>query len=211
MNVTTLTTADAQEHLDRMNDARKSLGDKFGEDDTLLLKCYREIVKGRRIIDVNAAFAQSGLNLAGFPKLAIARANRRRVFWYSQHEWGLHPGNIANGSGEFNYAEGNFRRVDDRNRWRLPSDTFDSGACKSGRKNGRRLCANVPYIPTHLRPPDALGNYFILFECNWYWTSDRPVVSPDPFLLKQIRGPLMSVHAEWDLSPLEQTILNSAL
>src|SRR5207253_8584714 len=64
--------------------------------------------------------------------------------------------------------------------------------------------AMVPIIPPHLRPADALSNYYILSEAHW-----SPEPPRDPFLLKRIDGFLFAVLAAWDLTEIERAVLGT--
>ena len=66
--------------------------------------------------------------------------------------------------------------------------------------------ALVPFIPPRLRPRDP-ENYFILWEANWQL---KPP-DPDPFLLKRIGEITFVVVAQWDMTPLEQGILEGRI
>lgn len=69
-----------------------------------------------------------------------------------------------------------------------------------------RVRALVPFIPPRLRPRDP-ENYFILWEANWQL---RPP-DPDPFLLKRIGDITFVIVAQWDMTPLEQSILEGRI
>lgn len=70
--------------------------------------------------------------------------------------------------------------------------------------NGQSLTSPVPHIPPDCRPKFGLNNYHILFEVK-EWKS-YPV---DPFLLRRISGMLFVVEAEWELTELEASLLES--
>lgn len=67
----------------------------------------------------------------------------------------------------------------------------------------RILETTVPYIPAEIRPK-KLSDYHILFEVK-NWKS----YSADPFLLRHIYGWIFAIVAEWELTALEQQILDS--
>lgn len=172
--------------------------EKYLED---LKKVYLHLSKGHKIIDIYEAFKTSGIREDGEPKLAIARADWKNVF-FSKH---------LGGSGIFD---------DDGNQWReyvgdvvLPGGTFPSWKeIKTPTEwNPERteiekphLKIKVPLIPAHLLPSGALKNYYILFEVEKW---DEVPVAKDPFLLRRINSNCFLVLAEWDLTEVEQAII----
>lgn len=163
-------------------------------EDLALMKIYQRVAKGDRVINVNHAFKQTGLHDDGTPKLAIARADWANVVFHPRCGFGY---DRKEGGGRFApialwYSKA-FRRD-----YVLPADTFDSALTRN------RLESPVPHIPAALRPQHSLQNYHILFEVE-KWAQ----YPHDPFLLKRVAGGLFIVLAEWDLSPLELTLLES--
>jgi len=61
-----------------------------------------------------------------------------------------------------------------------------------------------PHIPPALRPKINLKNFHILFEVQSW--EEYPV---DPFLLRRIQGNLFLIIAEWELTPLEASLLEA--
>jgi hypothetical protein len=66
--------------------------------------------------------------------------------------------------------------------------------------------ALIPAIPAHLRPADDLANYHILWEAKW-----EPTAPVDPLLLKRLTDNIYVILAQWDLTPIEQAILEDRL
>ena len=60
-------------------------------------------------------------------------------------------------------------------------------------------------MPPHLRPDD-LSKYFVLWEAEW--TAKAPV---DPMLLSRVNETMFAIVAQWDLTPLEQRVLEGRL
>lgn len=194
MKVSTLSiTADqARERLAayrQLNDGQRTLVD---ED---LIRLYRRIARGdtTRVLNVEKAFQQTGLNEQGQPTLAIARAD-----WQTCH---FHPrrtrtGGSGVGAGLFTATRG----IDPRlrtNLVQLPAGTFDNATLTR-----QMLVSPVPHIPPELRPPTALTNYHILFEVEQW-----EVYPVDPFLLRHVHGALYVIEAEWELTALEAELL----
>lgn len=70
---------------------------------------------------------------------------------------------------------------------------------------GRRWQADVPLVPTKIRPDD-LRKYCILWEPVW---ESVPKVA-DPYLLKYIIGSYYQVIASWNVTELEISIMRAA-
>lgn len=158
--------------------------------DAELRRAYREIYLGKKVLDINMAIGDAGLDAQGLPKLAIARAD-----WAFVHAW-MYDGRFvfsAGGSWESN---------------RKQTATHNVNVRIAGATRNAEGKAQVPMIPPAHRPPSAspLSGYRILFEAVW---ERRPPV--DPILLKAIGGPFYVVLAQWDLSPLEQAVLRAKL
>jgi hypothetical protein len=85
--------------------------------------------------------------------------------------------------------------------------TYPDGTLPDGEFIGQgEWAAILPLIPPRLRPPHGLDNYHLLWEA--VWTRPRTRRAPgDPALLKHIGGDLWAVLAVWDLTPLEQAVL----
>jgi hypothetical protein len=196
MRSTTITMerTTALEKLEQYEQAAKSNPKVFQEMDRSIMQGYRVLARGGRLLDVNEALKAGGLNLAGQPKLAIARANvpltRFRV--------------SNNGAGFYWWHENRVwssRYDGDRFSWRVAEKTFDYGG-----RNSRDVEAMTPLIPLPLRPKHDLSNYFLLWEANWH-----PAPPVDPYLLRPITGSLMEIIAEWDLTPLEVAAVRGAM
>lgn len=153
------------------------------KEDNAFRRLYRSASKGNPILDVLSAFKATGLNEKGQPKLAIARANWKEVFYntywnqFQEHRW---------------VKRGKVHAIP------MPNGIFD------GRAKGKDLVSTVPFIPPTLRPKTDLENYHILFE-----VKDWEEYPADPFLLKQISGWLFVVVGEWELTDLERSLLSN--
>lgn len=150
--------------------------------DQIAKKAYRELAKGRRLVNIEDAFRVTGVDEKGRPRLAIARADWSRVV--CKAEW--HQGDERL---YFNQVA----RVEKK-----------LGAIWIRTPAGYRrtmLRAGVPIIPPRFRPDDELRNYYILFEAAW---EEIPPV--DPFLLKQIHWPFFVILGAWDLTPVERMV-----
>jgi hypothetical protein len=172
---------------------------KRTEEDELLIKTYKQAIKGLRLLDVEKAFLQTGLDDKGRPLLGLARANWSVVYchprpWCNKpypHHLSYSPGfsMIQRGSdcAGYNtlYLRDNLFNMDD-----TKGSYFQSG-----------VRSQVPYIPPDIRP-DKPHLYTILFEATW---EEYPV---DPFLMRHVYGSLYAIEAEWELTALEQSLLS---
>lgn len=178
-----------------------------------IMQGYRVLARGGRLVDVNEALKAGGMNLAGLPKLAIARAHVERCRWvpqtngrydfppeYPKGIYRRHP----DGGGAFTYFTSRNQRInDDRVKWTLPADTFPSDKVQIS--ESKMFEAMVPLVPLPLRPKHCLDNFFILWEASWH------SVPTDPYLLRPLAGSLMEIVAEWELTPLEVAAVRNAM
>jgi hypothetical protein len=178
---------EAQEKFIEYRDAVRQHNRK---EDAELMRGFKALSKGHKLIDVHDAMKFAGLNEKNQPKLAICRAD-------ATHCWC----NIRrDGWAEFVMLD-TWRRVRNDQRVVMPAGTFPEAASTSGNK----LCAIVPSIPPRLRPKVAYSKLHILWEAEW------EEVPTDPMLLRHLGGALYVVLACWDLTELERAVLKRAL
>jgi hypothetical protein len=195
MNVSTIAVPQ-ETAIQKINDIEALKKSQRTAEDDALLSVFKAVRKhSARVINIADAFRQTGLNQLGQPKLAIAQADWKDV-------------NCAADGGEYQdqkylftsarfFEGGNWRARTKVSALRLPQNTFP-------RHRHDDLRSPVPHIPANIRPKFHLRNYHILFEVE-KWT-EYPV---DPFLLKRVVGHLYIVLEEWDLTPLEASLLGS--
>ena len=162
---------------------RAAVRQKYSDTDAALMKGYRALAQGKKVLDLVGVMRQAGLDSQGRPKLAICRADGGRV--QCETWW--------NGSAEFWCGDQRQNAVAGR-RIRLPAGIFPH-------RDGVRVSALVPTIPPEFRPASDLRHYHVLWEAEW--TS----VPKDPLLLRHLGRNLYAVLAQWDLTPLEQAVL----
>ena len=145
--------------------------------DKAILRAYRSIAHGGKILDLHKTIEAGGAHENGVPKLAVVRANSSRV------DLQIMPGLLR-----FQSEKGywNKRTVEVPNPWRG--------------QNGN-LWAFAPHIPPYLRQADP-GEYYLLWEATW-----RARPAGDPILLAPIGKNLYRVVAAWDLTPVEASVL----
>ncbi|HEX9005436.1 MAG TPA: hypothetical protein VGB07_36350 [Blastocatellia bacterium] len=196
MNVSTLTVSatEAQQKLDQY---RSITGKRRLKEDDKLQSLYAAIKNGARVLNLAAAFKQTGLNERGEPKLAIARADWPTVHFRPRAAH-VSSWSTIDGAGGFSPRR-QWNHLATSQNITLPENTFNDGQLTRN-----RLESPVPHVPPSCRPKFGLHNYHILFEVQ-EWNA-YPL---DPFLLRRISGMLFIVEAEWDLTPLEAELLAS--
>lgn len=172
-------------------------------EDESLRRAYRALALEKRVLNLNTAMRAAGLTeKTRLPRLAIVRAdckyvelsaNNRKVCFYS-----------SKGSDSFNsnqYTE-------------IPTPIFGYDISDSAwRKNNKlpevyRVSAICPQIPPRYRPePEKLQDHYLLFEPNW----EVAPPDPDPFLLTPLGHGFFVIVAQWDMTPLEQSILEGRI
>ena len=160
--------------------------------DRQVMQGYRIMARGGRLVDLNEAIRHGGLNIAGLPKLAVARADAKSARW-----------GMRSNTSMFWWHESS--RYDDRYKsdrfcWVVPPGFFDYS--KTPRRDFEAM---TPLIPLPHRPKHDLSNYFLLWEANWF------ALPVDPYLLRPVVGPLMEIIAEWEVSPLELAAVRAAI
>lgn len=154
-----------------------------------LKNAYRELSRGRQVIDIVEVMRNAGADQHGRPRLAICEASER-LCWFDYD--GPFPRFRSDKTRSVYQARG--RAI------KLPADTF--APWRNVEDRHRFSCrAVVPSIPPSLLPAGDLDKYHILWEAEW---ERMPV---DPLLLRHLGRNLYVVLAQWDLTPLERAVL----
>lgn len=146
--------------------------------DRAILRAYKSVARGGRIINLIETLRAGGTNERGLPKLAIVRADCARV------NLSVYPGVV--------------RYSWDRGRWHGREMRLDNFTTNQQHATS---WATAPYIPPYIRRP-RMGRYFILWEATW-----QAVPAGDPYLLEKIDDNLFRIVAAWDITPLEAAVL----
>jgi len=163
---------------------RRAVRERHDLEDAQIMRGYRELARGRQVINLPQTFSAAGRDERGYPCLAIARADTKRCWvdcWSDRIEF---------------CQTGGYHR-----------HSFASGRCvrvqaPEGARALPAASAIVPSIPPPLRPAGALTRFHVLWEADW-------VQAPrDPALLRHIGGDLWAVLAVWDLTELERAVLS---
>jgi len=165
------------------------------KEDEELLSSYRALLRGQRLVDVHKTISAAGLDEQFLPRLAIAPAEGE-FCWL-----GGGDGRVSFRIAETSYLARKHERVEIAFRPKQ-ANWFDRVWRNSNSLPYlNRVKALVPAIPARLRP-DKLDGYFILWEAEW-----RAMAPVDPLLLKKVNDRFYTIVAQWDLTPLEQSVL----
>lgn len=170
----------------KFREYRDAVRRRHSEEDEAVRVMYRELYRGRPVIDCLQAFNACGHDVSLRPMLALGRADWPHVF-FTTSSW----------KGEVYFGKRQPRRGS-QSRLVFRRADFDWDICKA---NGGR--AVTPIIPPALRPAGGLENYWILWEAAWH------NVPRDPFLLKHLHGHIYAVLAQWDLTEVERLVLGT--
>lgn len=178
---------------------------RLDREDEQMLAAYKAMSLGARILNLGTVLHKSGVDqeTQWLPRLAVARAN-----WTHCH-FGVNKNQVV-------FCQGNSVYAYDReksNAWKttenlgfatrlFPAETWNEAWRKERKFTPYPVQAVVPSVPLALRPADDLNGYHILWEARWVLQAPD-----DPILLKRISTDFYVVLAQWDLTPLEQSVL----
>jgi len=167
-----------------------------------LKKVYYNLKQGKKVINIFEACKKAGVNEDGNPRLAISIAGKPSVRFRKQ----------ARGSGTFYNGVAPWYKPDVQ----LPSETYAEWKRLPPTKyqNGRgsikseTIETGVPVVPAHLLPKGKLDRYYVLWEVKDWKALPQ---TKDPFLLKRLSNNLFVVLAEWELTAIEQAVIQGAI
>jgi hypothetical protein len=157
--------------------------------DEAIAQIYRRIGRGQQVIRALESIRVAGLDSAGLPRLAIARADLTLVYWHTRTDAGA----FADTRSYWPGMRHNRSKV-------IPIDWPGLKAIAGTHE------AQVPLIPVHLRPRRGIANYHILFEAEW--TRRYPI---DPYLVRRFGADAWLIVAAWDLTEVERAVMASRL
>lgn len=173
----------------------KAVKDRHSKEYEALKNAYRELSKGKQVIDIVATMQNAGVDHLHRPRLAIVRADAK-LCWFRWTRLNRR------------WSNPNQPTFSASNAWTPPKNKsviFPRGSFPSeSNQQGRVLRAVVPSIPPSLLPDGDLSKYHILWEAEW------ETIPVDPMLLKHLGKNLYVVLATWDLTPLEQAVLRDS-
>jgi len=177
------------EALEAYNAYHASVKKSHNEIDLALSRGYKALAQGKKVINLHTALNKAGLNENGLPNLACIRADATYCYLFDSVYRGRCFAMNSDHQSHWN-----------RQSVYLPQTVFPE--LNIGWKTPRAI---VPIVPANLRPKTHLKNYHILWEAEW------ETVPVDPVLLKHVHGALYTVVAQWDLTPLEQAVMEEYL
>jgi hypothetical protein len=189
----------AEEAAARVAEYEKVLEEDRSVEDAAILQAYRAAKRGLPIISLSRAFDIGGFHDNGLPKLAIVRADAKKV-WVDASDRSQQGARLVFADREWSRTRGALVGAHT-----VTVDTSVSRQVGTSASRRWRASTIVPLIPPRHRPKRGrIGNFHILWEVD-EWT---PAPPKDPALLRHIRGDLWSVLAVWDLTDLERLVLS---
>lgn len=169
---------------------------------------YREMAKGRTLVDIQQVFRECPVDDIGRPRLAIARADRAsvRLLWPARSPW-CHF--LTNADLGFDRSWPELIRsihMGRHHEHHTIKSWNPSGGATPADLDGYALVPMVP--PDVLRARSMRRNRWILWEVE-EWSDSRLTPEPDrdPWLLRYLEGTLYVVVGEWELTDLERAIM----
>ena len=174
---------------------------------------YGHMRHGRAIIDLWAAMKKAGLKKNGNPRLAICRADSKKVrfvkrngesscFWFEKPKWRY---DYQRWEKDVEIPEGTF------DHWEEITETHGSGMQTWEVKDipNKEIETIVPIIPAKflMALRGSLKNYHILWEVKKW----KPVPPIDPILCRKLTPNMFVVLASWDLTPLERAVIKGRI
>lgn len=189
MNLQTITVrpSDVQRKIEAYGRALKR---KPNAEYTAILRGYEKLARGVPIIRLTQTIGNAGWDMKGYPRLAVARADRNRVRFR------------INGDGDATFnsgAEGYSQSATSLLYTVVPNAAFPPRP--RGSERFPRPTAIVPLIPPEAAKGRDLSKRLVLFEADW---KEPPC---DPVLLLPLGGDLYAVEAAWDLTDLERAVI----
>jgi hypothetical protein len=204
MNVTTLQVSRAEAET-KLAQYRRLTDKRRTREDEALELVYKSIAKGARCLNLAAVFKQTGLNERYEPRLAIARADWPHVHCF-RDPWspaGSGSGTVGfSGDARFNYQAKARNIVLPNQTYTWPTVYNEKWQRNEINVAWNQLRTAVPHIPPSVRPNIGLHNFHVLLEVQ-KWDE----YNVDPFLLRRIVGWIFFVVAEWELTPLEASLI----
>jgi len=182
---TNLISMDPAKAREAWQNYRAAIKHKHTKEDEILLRGYKHLAKGKKILDLIDVMQTAGIDNLGRPRLAIARASWEMCWLYKS-------------SSTVTFS---------RDRWTSPRAThclvnIPAQALPHSGDTLYNLKARVPSIPPRFKPAGSIDLYHILWDATWEQEPPH-----DPILLRHLGRNVYAVLASWDLSPLERALL----
>ena len=186
----------------------KTRHDKYLTD---MKKCMYELKEGKALIDIYKVMEKAGVNKKYQPKLAIARAAWKEVYFVKKDSgrgfFGKQDNNWANKSeGHIDLQSHTFMEWPRVHEDRETHGNKNTVKVETWQIANETIKTKVPIIPVQLMPEGKLEDYYILWEAFEWEELPR---KDDPLLLKRITENLFVILAAWDVTDLEQSIISA--
>lgn len=174
--------------------------DRMAEDEAIA-RAYRAAKRGMPLIRLSQAVTAGGFFAegepgAGWPRIAVVRADAATCFVHWDSDW-------RNGGGHFVFGDADHHRS--RGALVGQHTVRVHVADAPSRRSQWQVRTMVPVIPPNVRPRrPRIGRFHVLWEVEEWSPSTPP---RDPALLRHVRGDLWVVQAMWDLTDLERLVL----
>lgn len=177
----------------RLAEYEAQLTEERTVEDDAIRSAYRAAKRGLPVIVLPDVIAAGGWFADGLPRLAVARADATQC-WATARGAGPDRSEVTFCDQR---ADGGRARVGaHRVQVNVPRPHGSTGWAR-----GQTIVPIVP--PVHRPKRRRLHGFHILWEVERW----DPTPPEDPALIRHIRGDLWSVHAVWDLTPLERAVL----
>lgn len=172
--------------------------------DREIARAYKEIARGKVVIQAIESIKRAGLDAKGLPKLALARATASHCFITRNRNGSMEMRDIERPS--WRQQKAMVARYPEES-FSFPAETFGESVWEGKRYRNSQSAhkAVMPIIPIDLRPKRGIENYHVLWEAEWTPTPPR-----DPYLLRRIgKADLWLVCAAWDLTDVEMAAMST--
>lgn len=171
---------------------KKNPKDEFLKD---MKAIYNQMKSGRKVVDIHEVFRRGGLTIEGYPRLAIARADIKKVYCYYRRNGRVTFYNtLPYWSNKVSSSDVDIPGV-------YPA--LNENQIKDKWREYLRLEAPLPAIPASIKPSRNLQAYHILWEVDKW----EPIPPRDPYLLRRLSPNMFVVVAGWELTELERAVM----
>ena len=201
--MTTLQTIEISKYnaRDQLRSLRRVMHERVESEYRDLERLYVAASGGARLIDIGDAFRRTGFHGNGWPKMGIARADKKRV------EFSIGWGNGADGQSMRFDAAGDRRDTGGRSSSCVYVPLRMASPPVPNAQQIRETHASVPLVPPQVLDRQGakldLTRFHILFEAQWA-TTPRPA---DPFLLRRVSRYVFALVDQWDVTPIEALVM----
>ena len=198
----------AKEEWKIYNKLIKTRHDTYLED---MKKCMYQLSQGKALIDINKVMEKAGVTKNYEPKLAIARADWKEVYFHKKDSGrGFFAGSSSNwftkSGGDIDLPPETFVQwLRGKETIQTDKKTYEVDRSPEWAIPNAQIKTKIPIIPAQLTPEGKLTEYYILWEVDKWEELPK---ADDPLLLKRITENLFVILSAWDVTPLEQSVIS---